>query len=191
MWFRKIGIACLFLASVMLISAPSFAGTKLAVKQKFANRNVAGGAGTWLGLASVQITVPGPGSVVVTADGMAIFNSDAFLTVSLGAKNTFQDGDWLFTLSPGPAPNLNYQTYCARMVFPVSAAGTYTFYFRGISDHPSQPGKITVQTGSMTAEFYSKANVQGQAVQAVQESETDQAAPESNGERVISELPIN
>jgi hypothetical protein len=191
MGFRKIGIAFLFLAAVMLIAAPSFAGSKMAFKQKMPNRNVSGGACAWIALSSVKITVPGAGYVAVTADGMAIFNSDAFLTVSLGAKNTYQTGDWLFTLSPGPAPNLNYQTYCARMVFPVSAAGSYTFYFRGRSCAPSRPGTITVQTGAMTAEFYANADVQPNTVQAAPESHTDQAAPEGDGQRVISELPVN
>lgn len=194
---RRIRIAALFLALVMIFSPPSFAGTKLAFKGPIATRNVSAGACIWKALGNVKITVPGAGYVVVTADGMASFDSDAFLTVSLGATSSFQTGDWLFTLSPGPAPNLNYQTYCARMVFPVSAAGTHTFYFRGRSCPPSKTGTIRVQTGSITAEFYSKANVQPQALPASEtedatpESQTEQAAPEVEGERALPDHSAN
>jgi hypothetical protein len=195
--FRKMGTATLVLSLVMLCSAPSFAGTKLAFKQQFADRYVSAGACTWKGLGNVKIAVPGAGYVVVTAAGMTSFDSDAFLTVSLGAKSSFQTGDWLFTLSPGPAPNLNYQSYSARMVFPVSTAATYTFHFRGRSCAPSQTGTILVQTGSMTAEFYPSANVQPQAIlgseteDSTMERETKQTAPEGSGERALSDLSVN
>lgn len=197
MAFRKIGVAALFTALAMMVSVPAFAGTKLAYKQKFETVTLNGGSCSWRALGNVSMNVPGPGYVVVTAAGMAFFESDAFLTVSLGAGTSYRSGDWLFTLSPGPGPNLNYQTFSARMVFPVSAAGPRTFYFRGRSCSPSQPGAIGVQTGSITAEFYARPTTQSKAVQEsiavppAPEEQAEQAAPEIGGKRAISDLPIN
>jgi hypothetical protein len=165
MRFRNTVLAGLLLAMVTLAAAtPSLAGQVMAYKEKLgAGPNylyVAAGACTWKNVAPIKITVPEKGYVIVTASGSAYFNSDAILTLSLGAMNTYQRGDWLFSLTPGPAPFLNYQSFSPRIAFPVAAAGTYTFYLRGRSCAPSEPGRITVQTGSITAEFYAAADVQ-------------------------------
>jgi hypothetical protein len=102
------------------------------------------------------VNAPRAGFVVVTASGMAYFNSfsPSSLILTLG-RNPAAVGTWKHTLSPGVTP---YQSYSVQAVFRVQA-GPQTFHLNAASCE-GDGRVIGVQTGSLTAEFYPNGSVQ-------------------------------
>jgi hypothetical protein len=143
--------------TILLMSMPltALAGEQMAFKQKII-KSVQSGAFRYVTCASVDFHAPETGYVVVTASGMALFDSKfSDLTLSL-KKSPAGAGPWLFTLTPGLGLT---QSFTIRYVFSVTGGDDYTFYLNGTS--VNGPGRnIRVETGSITAEFYPSGNVQ-------------------------------
>jgi hypothetical protein len=140
------------IANVTPASAASTMGFTQGVSQW-----VSANASQWTTIGDVTIDAPGPGFVVVTASGMASFNTNAILELTL-STNPAEQGDWVFWLTAAP-PMPTFQSFTVRMVFEVSGAGLQTFYLNGEGCNRRR-GKMHVETGSITAEFYDTADVQ-------------------------------
>jgi hypothetical protein len=152
---RKKCLASLFLATVLGLSVSAWAGEKLAFQTKII-KTLNSGSQTFVTCTSVSLTAPSNGVVVVTASGMALFDSRfSDLTLTLRTKPAAR-GPWVFSLSPGAEL---VQAFTVRYVFPVTAGTPRTFFLNAISAN-GPGGIISVETGSITAEFYSNANVQ-------------------------------
>jgi hypothetical protein len=148
------------LLAILLVSAPlaASAAEQMAFAQKFI-KSVRSGVAQFKTCASVSLLAPADGFVVVTASGMALFDSRfSDLTLTL-KKKPASEGPWVFTSTPG---NELTQSFTVRFVFPVSAGDNPTFFLNGVSAN-GPGGNIRVETGSMTAEFYTSANVQSEA----------------------------
>ncbi len=156
MKFRKIGISAIFLALVMTTATTAFGAEILAFSKAF-TPVIGARSKSWQQVATVTINVPEAGYVVVTASGMSSFSSNAILLLTLATKSAVL-GPWQFRVTAAP-PVPTYQSYAVRQVFKVSA-GSRTFYLnaQGLAFNPS--GQISVETGTMTAEFYASADVQ-------------------------------
>lgn len=156
---RKNWLMILLLLGVVLVSVPALGQEDFAFREQKIKKLYPPDC-DFVKCASVPFTAPEKGFVVVTASGMAKFNnSDSFLQLTLATKPA-TEGDWIFDLTPGW--NLT-QTYSVRMVFPVEADQAKTFYLNGTACKSPQ-GRISVETGSITAEFHPESSVQGQAL---------------------------
>jgi hypothetical protein len=154
---RKDWLMALLLLGVVLASVPALAQEDFAFREQFI-KNVSPGSCDFVRLASVPFTAPEDGFVVVTASGVAFFNnSRSFLELTLDTRPA-RRGAWIFDLTPGW--NLS-QTYSPRMVFPVEAGVANTFFLNGRSCK-GPGGRISVQTGSITAEFHPTTTAQVQ-----------------------------
>lgn len=182
MHLRKVLIAAVIVAMTGTLSIPVFAGSKMAYK-RFIEAKTTSGSSHWMEAASVSINAPSSGYVVVSASGMTTFyyaNDRDYpsLTLTLG-KTSAAKGQWIFTQTPGAQP---FQTFDVRMVFNVNK-GTNKFYLNAAS-FDGTGGDISIETGSMTVEFYASSNVQPQAAPAgtdeMPQTETRPAAPQSN-----------
>jgi len=152
---RKKWLAALLVVAAVLVTLPALAAEQLSYQQKFVKK-VRSGARSYVTCASVNFTPPQDGAVVVTASGMAVFDavfSDLTLTLKTAPASK---GPWVYTLTPGEGL---LQGYTVRYVFSVAGGKSYTFYLNGTS--ANGPGKnILVETGSITAEFYTNTDVQ-------------------------------
>ena len=143
---------------IMLLNVPlvASAGEQMAFAQKFF-RSIHSGSTPFKKCASVTFKAPADGFVVVTASGMALFDSDrSDLSLTLHKKAATR-GPWVFTVNPG---DQLAQAFTVRFVFPVTSGSNPTFFLNGASAN-GPGGVIDVQTGSITVEFYASANVQG------------------------------
>jgi hypothetical protein len=163
---------------LMLVNVPlvASAGEQMVFAEKFL-KSIRSGTTPFRTLASVRFNVPADGFVVVTASGMALFDSDrSDLTLTLH-KRAAARGPWVFTVNPGVQLS---QAFTVRQVFPVSAGGNPTFFLNGASTN-GPGGFIDVQTGSITVEFYASANVPsattGNAVNAPSSNDPRSNAP--------------
>jgi hypothetical protein len=158
---RKQCLATLLLGVAVSIALPALAAEQLAYQQKVIKK-VRSGARSYVTCASVNFTPPQDGAVVVTASGMAVFDA-AFSDLTLSLKTApASKGPWVYSLTPGEGL---LQGYTVRYVFSVTGNKPYTFYLNGTS--ANGPGKnILVETGSITAEFYSNSDVQAGATRA-------------------------
>ena len=157
--WKRAGIGFFCLLCLVFTSLHSHAADKMAFRQEII-RNVRSGAQTWANCGSVTIVPPAKGYVVVTASGMAFFDTDfSDLSLTLATKSA-RRGSWVYGVTPGFQL---VQNYTVRSVFAVKKDRSYTFYLNGIS--ANGPGRhISVQTGSITAEFYKGSNVHAQEV---------------------------
>jgi hypothetical protein len=164
----KATMMALTLAFTVLTAVPSFAGDILAFKTALPTRTLAAGGCVWITAGSLSVNAPRAGYVVVTASGMAYFNSisASSLTLTLG-RNPAAAGVWKYTLSPGLTP---YQTYNLQMVFKVQA-GPQNFFLNAASCD-GDGRVIGVQTGSFTAEFYPNGSVQENRTAPAPQAET-------------------
>ncbi len=153
-WMTVIGT--LLLVMVVANATPVFAGTTMGFTQGV-SQWVNARKCQWTTIGSVSINAPGPGYVVVTASGMSTFNTNAILELTL-STNPAARGDWVFWLTAAP-PMPTFQTFTVRMVFEVGAAGVQTYYLNGEGCNYKR-GKMHVETGSITAEFYDTVDVQ-------------------------------
>ena len=144
----------------LLLNLPlvASAGEQMAFAQKVL-KSIRSGTSHFKTCASVSFNPPADGFVVVTASGMALFDSRfSDLTLTL-VRSPATRGPWVFTLTPGAELS---QAFAVRFVFPVSAGVKRTYFLNGVSAN-GPGGTIDVQTGSMTVEFYASANVQSDA----------------------------
>ena len=154
---RRNWLMALLLLGVVLGSVPAFAQEDFAFREQKI-KDVFPGDCDFVRCAAVPFTAPEDGFVVVTASGVAFFNnSRSFLELTLDTRPA-ERGAWIFDLTPGW--NLS-QTFSPRMVFPVEAGVANTFYLNGRSCK-GPGGRISVQTGSITAEFHPAATTQVQ-----------------------------
>jgi hypothetical protein len=145
---------------IILVNVPlvASAGEQMVFAEKFV-KSIRSGRTPFRKLAPVKFNVPADGFVVVTASGMALFDSDlSDLTLTLHKKAATR-GPWVYTVNPGVQLS---QAFTVRHVFPVSAGGNPTFFLNGASAN-GPGGFIDIQTGSITVEFYASANVQSAA----------------------------
>lgn len=149
-------LGALLLAMVIANTTPAFAGNTMGFTQGV-SQWVSANACQWTTIGDVTINTPGSGFVVVTASGMASFNTNAILELTL-STNPAEQGDWVFWLTAAP-PMPTFQSFTVRMVFEVTGAGLQTFYLNGEGCNRKR-GKMHVETGSITAEFYDTADVQ-------------------------------
>ncbi|MGA2401604.1 MAG: hypothetical protein ABSG91_07835 [Syntrophobacteraceae bacterium] len=180
MKLHRKGIAVVAVAALLVVAAavPAVAGQTIAFSQQL-KTNIRSGRGVWISCGSVTLNAPAAGYVVVTASGMAWFDSYAPPTLTLTlAKTKAAKGPWIFTLTPGRLP---YQTYTVRYVLQVNA-GSNTFYINAESNDGDWWGSIGVQTGSLTAEWYpaSAAQVSGAAQAATAREAPENANPRRN-----------
>ena len=159
---------------VAIAAVHATAGQEMAYSELL-KKTIPSGSGRWYSCGSVTFNAPSAGSVIVTASGMAWFNSlYPTLTLTLATTSAVK-GPWIFTLSPGNQP---YQTYSVRMVFSVDA-GENTFYLNAQSNN-GNGATIGVQTGSLTAEWYPASDVQTSTAAQVG---AEQLAPENANPR--------
>ncbi|GLI33326.1 hypothetical protein [Desulforhabdus amnigena] len=155
MKFAQFSIAAMLLTSLGLIcTSSSFAGEKLAFRNGFL-KTIPSNC-VFKKCASVQIVPPSNGYVIVTASGMASFANDvSFLELTLGTEPG-SAGPWLYRVTPGFRL---FQNFSVRYVFPVKTNGTkiFTYYLNGrLCRGPSSD--VSVETGTITAEFYSSSD---------------------------------
>lgn len=156
---RRNWLVVLLLLGVVFASVPALAQENFAFREQRI-KSVSPGSCDFVTCASVPFTAPEDGFVVVTASGVAFFrHSRSFLELTLDTRPA-KRGAWIFDLTPGW--NLS-QTYSPRMVFPVEAGVSNTFFLNGRSCN-GPGGRISVQTGSITAEFHPASSVQGRAL---------------------------
>jgi hypothetical protein len=137
-------------------AAPALAYVEMAYEEK-QTIQVASGSSTFAECASVAMTAPKDGYVMVTATGFAFFNStNSNLVLALGTASASAGPSWAIRLNPGA--NLE-QSFAIRTVFPVQKKQSYTFYLNGVSE-TGGGGNITVHTGTITAEFFKKNKAQ-------------------------------
>ena len=149
-----VAVITTMLLIITIAAVHATAGQEMAYSELL-KKTIRSGSQKWYSCGSVTINAPSAGSVIVTASGMAWFNSlYPTLTLSL-ARTSAVKGAWIFTLSPGNQP---YQTFTVRMVFSV-VAGENTFYLNAQSNN-GNGSSIGVQTGSLTAEWYPASEVQ-------------------------------
>lgn len=173
MQYRKAVIVALSLAVLATNVVTAFAGSTMAFSQGvsvWVNANSC----AWKRCASVPINVTEPGYVVVTASGMATFNSNAVLALTLGTTPAAR-GDWQFWVTAAE-PMPSYQSFTVRRVFQVTTPQVYNFYLNANSCR-NPPGRMHVETGSITAEFYPEADVEAVATPAMQQQLKSGARP--------------
>ncbi len=173
MRLKRFGIA-VFALILLAGAVPLNAAEKLVYKQGIFAKVFSGG-NTWVNCGFVSITPPEDGAVVVTMSGMVGFDdtlSDLALTIAIGPAKR---GLWVFGVTPGYQL---VQSFSIRRVFQVQANKTVKYFLNAASFNG--PGHaISIQTGSMTAEFYATQNVQQLTAPALNQSEkTDD--PRSN-----------
>jgi hypothetical protein len=175
MFLKKNSIAVLAIALAISFATPLMAGESMVFKQKLATKTIYSGTSDWKSCGNVKFDAIKDGYVVVTASGNVQYNNKAEVLILSLATKAAVEGPWNFGVTATlPAP---YQSFSIRMVFSVEAGQSYAFHLNGRSIEDGGPGKILVQPGSITAEFYSKEDVTPLASQKpAAEAQTDQNA---------------
>lgn len=148
----KVLVAVSLLVMVSLVSTNVFAAESMAFTER-AQRIVRDLF--YVQCATVSIVPPANGFVVVTATGVSSFPFETSMLQLTLARRAAVEGPWRFNISPGFPLS---QSYSIRMVFPVTGGVRSTFFLNG-RNRGGFIGPISVETGSMTAEFYRSANV--------------------------------
>jgi hypothetical protein len=155
---RTCAITAVSVALTLILGLSAHAGEILAFKQQQL-KFVRPAANFYVKCASVTIKAPQEkGYVVVTATGTSLFdvtstNADLVLTLATQAQVA---GPAISVVTPGfPA----LQSWTVRYVFFVQAGATATYYLNGKST-VGRGSSISVETNSMTAEFYPTSQTQ-------------------------------